>query len=213
MAQYRKPRKHPSREDGEVVTDHDPFGVRSRYGTWRGLVRLGLAHFDHATGRTRELARVNWGQVDRLVFVCRGNICRSAYAEWRARALGLPAASFGISTTTGIGADPDASDAAAARMLDLSLHRTTDAADVALHSGDLIIAMELRHVAWLHRLLVDPQPHQVTLLGLWSHPKRPHIHDPFGLDRSYFDSCFSVIDSAVATLSARFRSPQGHRHG
>ena len=193
-----------------MTSPRDPFGVRRRYGTWRGLVRLGLAHFDHATGRTRALTRVDWDRVDRFVFVCRGNICRSAYAERRARAFGLPAASFGISATTGIGADPDAADAAAARMLDLSPHCATDAADFALYGGDLIVAMELRHIALLHRLPIDPQRQQVTLLGLWSDPKRPHIHDPFGLDRSYFDSCFSVIDSAVATLAARFRGPQRH---
>ena len=216
MAQDRDLAKHPSREDELVAVvrnRRDPFGVRRRYGTWRGLARLGVAQLDCATGRTRAFARVNWDQVDRLVFVCRGNICRSAYAEWRARALRLPAASFGLATTTGVGADPEARRAAAARKLDLSPHRTTAAADFSLCDGDLIVAMELRHVAWVRRLFVDPAPHQVTLLGLWSRPRRPHIQDPYGLDRSYFDSCFSVIDSAVATLSTRLCRPQVHGPG
>jgi protein-tyrosine phosphatase len=216
VVQDRDLAKHPSREDelaAVVRIRRDPFGMRRRYGTWRGLARLGLAQLDCATGRTRVFTRVNWNQVNRLVFVCRGNICRSAYAEWRARALGLPAASFGLATTTGVGADAEARRAAVARNLDLSMHRTTDATDFLLRDGDLVVAMELRHVAWVRRLFTDPEPHQVTLLGLWSRPRRPHIHDPYGLDRPYFDSCFSVIDSAVTALSSRLRRPQGHGPG
>ncbi len=44
---------------------------------------------------------------------------------------------------------------------------------------------------------------QVTLLGLWSRPERPHLHDPHGLADDYFRTCFRLIDSAVEAMVAR----------
>jgi low molecular weight phosphotyrosine protein phosphatase len=58
----------------------------SRHQLYLAAYRLnlgGLRHFEH----------VEWNRVTRLVFVCRGNICRSPYAEVRARRLGLNAIS------------------------------------------------------------------------------------------------------------------------
>jgi hypothetical protein len=49
---------------------------------------------------------------------------------------------------------------------------------------------------------VDSQDRpQVSLLGLWSSPHRPLIFDPYSLHDQYYQTCYTVIDSAIATLT------------
>jgi protein-tyrosine phosphatase len=57
-----------------------PALIHHHFGTARGAVRLGLSYFEQTIGLapTKAPARE---EVTRLVFVCHGNICRSAYAQ------------------------------------------------------------------------------------------------------------------------------------
>ena len=54
------------------------------YGRKQGLLRSLYHSLMDRTGQYTRLGIVDWGRVERLVFVCQGNICRSAYAEARA---------------------------------------------------------------------------------------------------------------------------------
>ena len=101
----------------------DPAGVRARFGTYRGLVRLLLAEVENRSGNFRRFKQIRWESVKRAVFVCHGNICRSPYAARRAEAYGLTVASFGLSAGTGESADPSARRIAARRGVDLADHR------------------------------------------------------------------------------------------
>ena len=170
--------------------------LRVRYGGRRGWARHGATRLLHALGGLRRYEAVDWGRVGRLVFVCQGNLCRSPYAEARARALGLPAASFGLEAG-GEAADPVARAVARRRGLDLGRHRPRPAE--ALRPGDLLLGME----PWQAGRLLDAAPPgaQVSLLGLWARPARPHLQDPYGLPAAYFDTCFAVIDNAVAWVA------------
>ena len=47
--------------------------------------------------RNSGLARPDWNRVDRLVFACLGNICRSAYASTVIGEFGLPTAAYQVS--------------------------------------------------------------------------------------------------------------------
>jgi len=69
--------------------------------------------------------------VDRLVFVCLGNINRSAFAEQVARSLSANTCSIGLSTTTGAPAFDKAIETAPLFGLDLSHHRATNLKDYA----------------------------------------------------------------------------------
>jgi protein-tyrosine phosphatase len=174
--------------------------IRSRFGTHRGLVRLALAVLENRAGALDQFKYLNWSAVDRVVFVCRGNICRSAYAEARARELGLVTASFGLSTSTGGAAYKEVVEEAMKRGIALGVHRSTDAKDFEVRKGDLLIAMEPRQARELLQRFATASC-QFTLLGLWSAPIRPHIHDPYGLSREYLCRCLNLIDSAVASLA------------
>lgn len=183
----------------------DPAGVRSSFGTYRGLIRLALAWLENLTGRYRQFKQIHWGRVARIVFVCHGNICRSPYAEGRAVSFGLPAASFGLSADSAAPADPSACRIAARRGIELVRHCACDAADFELRTGDLLVVMEPRQARRISALLL-PESCQLTLLGLWSRPPRPHIHDPHRLSEAYWERCFDVIDSAVQTIADRIRA-------
>lgn len=166
------------------------------------MMRLWLSLLAQARGDYRVFQRPHWGRVKRLVFVCRGNICRSAYAEARARALGVPSASFGLRAVDGANADADAQRAAARRGLSLAGHRARDAAAYASVSGDLLVAMEPAQARQLAARFGRQADVQVTLLGLWCRPARPHLADPKDLEDAYFDQVCRSIDDAAATLAA-----------
>ncbi len=173
----------------------DAFGGRRgwlQHRGWQMAARLGLL---------RSWRRIDWPRVCRLVFVCQGNICRSAYAERRAATCGLPAISAGLNVRAQ-DAPPSAVQAAADRGLDLAHHRPRPLADWRLAAGDLLVAMEPQQAFELRDAL-GPLDSQITILGLWTKPMRPYLQDPYGLSDAYFRRCFEVIDDGVAALAAR----------
>src|SRR3546814_2718419 len=79
--------------------------IDARFGTTRGVVRLMLSYGETALG----LASIRAPEADevrRLVFVCHGNICRSAFADVAADEAGLNTDSFGLSDVHGAPAHP-----------------------------------------------------------------------------------------------------------
>jgi len=174
-----------------------PAFVQARYGSARGLARLWLA--SAARQRLRRYRDIQWESVERLVFVCTGNICRSPYAQQRAAQSGYPAISIALRGSTGDPANEEAVATARELGIDLAEHRSLAVDDAELRPGDLFVAME----PWQADALAGMGKVQVTLLGLWSTPSRPHLHDPHRLSRRYFRTCFRLIDSGVEALLAR----------
>ena len=178
----------------------DPFAVN--YGTWRGALRLALAHAEVAAGQAA-VAPPDPAAVRRLVFVCHGNICRSAYADGLARRAGLNVASFGLSTSSGKPAWPMVAESALTRGLDLSDHRTTRVEDYVPLPGDYLLGMETRHLRKLAMgALTAGLPR--GLLGSYASPPVPHLHDPYKLDPAYMDVCLVRIERAMAALVTRY---------
>lgn len=155
-------------------------------------MRLALSY-----GQSAFVPRADLSLARRLVFVCHGNICRSAYADVLARETGLRTASFGLSTTSGKTAHPPVQAAARELGVDLSRHRTTAIADFVPEPGDLLLAMEVRQLAKLRR---DPAMLglQMDLLGRFAGV--PHLHDPYLLNEDYLRICLQRIDRAVKRL-------------
>ncbi|MFM9853745.1 MAG: low molecular weight phosphatase family protein [Sphingomonadaceae bacterium] len=174
--------------------------IVARFGSARGAVRLGLSYLQ-VGARLAAIQSADPATITRLVFVCQGNICRSAFAEAVAIRRGAQTASFGLSTHTGGPAHPPAVAVASAMGYDLTSHRTTRVEDYEPLPGDLLLAMEVRQ---LHRLATLPrlaaQPR--NLLGRWS--GTPHLHDPFELDDAYMLTCLKRISIAVDRLVTAF---------
>ena len=178
----------------------------ARFATFRGWVRWLLAMIEWRVGRLQHFAHIDFNAVRRVVFVCQGNICRSPFGEAVARRAGLPTASFGLATSTGMPAFGRAIETAQAQGIDLALHRVTAIEDFVFQSGDLLVVMEVRQARRLLKSRELPGDIQITLLGLWSQPLRPHLHDPFEHGSTYFQFCFQVIESGVKELARRIRS-------
>lgn len=195
MSDLKSMRKAPQRVQSLLAEN---------YGTLRGYVRLALAQLELILGRLDTYRQPDARQTKRLVFVCLGNINRSAFAEWVARTLGATVCSIGLSTTTGAPAFCTAIRTASEFDIDLSAHVATDIADYQYESGDLLLAMEIRHVKQLLDRGIPPRA--IALLGNWSTPKRIHIHDPHTLSDAYYRTCFALIHSAVGHLISELRA-------
>ncbi len=180
--------------------------IDTNHGTARGLVRSMLAQLEYVLGRLENHTHPAAKGVDRLVFVCLGNINRSAFAEHVARSLGANTCSLGLSTTTGAPAFHKAVEIAPQFGLDLTRHHATDLKDYQFRASDLLLAMEIRHVKQL--VAAGIPRHSIALLGHWASPHRIHLHDPHTLSDAYFRTCFTLIHSAVNGLVAEMR----HEH-
>lgn len=188
--------------------------IHSRYGQkkgwalhWAQRLRFGLL-----PSRFFSTQAIEAGPISRVVFVCKGNICRSAFAQ--AYALGFAKLDSQIhflsaglrSGTQGALSPASAQKNALLFGVDLSSHQARPL-DLSRGASPTLIespAQETLFVAfepWQARELAQRYPlAQVTLLGAWSTERRPHLHDPFGLSDAYFQTCFSLIASGVRHL-------------
>lgn len=177
--------------------------IATSFGTFRGFVRFFLGECEYAAGWLQPFVEPQLEGVDRLVFVCLGNINRSAFADVVARGWGARVVSLGLSTTTGAPAFNKAIETAPLYGYDLAEHRAKDFTDYLFRPGDLLLAMEVRHVKELIRRGIPAK--SIALLGHWARPHRIHIHDPYLNSDQYFRTCFAIIHSAVVNLMEDLR--------
>lgn len=170
----------------------------ARYGSRRGMVAAWAHGALYRAGVHRRFRAIDWARVDRLVFVCRGNICRSAFAEIVAREHGIEAASCGLDTHNGKPAHPKAIVAARAKGYDLSRHETTRIESMTPRSSDLFVMMEPAQVGPAMRKTGEECAY--TLAGIWGVPPRPYIHDPYNTQDDYFSACFDFLEGAVLAM-------------
>jgi protein-tyrosine phosphatase len=199
------PNKEATAETPAVYSVKSRFSglISGNFGTHRGLIRLLLGEAEYLAGRLNEFLEPDLYATQRLVFVCLGNINRSPFGEHVATSLGLYSTSIGLATSTGAPAFATAVTTAQRFDIDLTAHKATDFVDYEYREGDLLLAMEIRHV---HRLIaLGIPPTAIALLGHWSTPHRIHIHDPHTLSDTYFRTCFSVINAAVRELAQECR--------
>ena len=143
------------------------------YGGRRAYVAHLCARASYVLGSYRSAQAINWGAVERLVFICHGNICRSPYASARAREFGARAISLGIEALDGVGANEDAARNALPRGIDLKDHRSTRLRASLILPGDLIVVFEPQQLLRVTRQSIIGAA-GITLLGLWTRPVRPH---------------------------------------
>lgn len=170
-----------------------------KYGSPRGFIRTILPQFLNYFGWYRGYKNIEWDKVKRLVFVCKGNICRSAFAEAVARSLNMETVSCGIDTHDGKPANEAAIRVAGNIGYKLGEHKTTKITSLEIKEGDLFIAMEPCQVKFIENLLNDQC--MLTLMGLWQSPYSPYIHDPYGNSDAYVTRCFKYISKSVSEVA------------
>ena len=171
--------------------------LRSTFGSKQGL----LQYFLHLL-RWRFYA-VNYPNIpketQRVVFVCHGNICRSALAKAVADKLSLNADSYGLYTSKNKPANTRMQTVAAKYGYSLEQHQTQTIDSFKLLEGDLILVMDLKQYHAIKNLYGKQAP--VSLLGLWTSSPRAYLHDPYSCGEAYFDTCCRLIEDAVINLN------------
>ena len=179
-----------------------------RYGSRRGFIYTFWYRLLFYLGKYQHYVDVDWRSVDRLVFVCKGNICRSAYAEAVARSLGVNAISCGLDTIENAPANAAAVRTAEKLGINLKQHKTIPLKRTVLKETDLLIAMEPWQVNYLRKNI--NKKYHCSLLGLWGSPRLPHIQDPYGASPTYFENCFTYIQQSVNKLAEKMNAKKGN---
>ncbi|MCK5396505.1 MAG: phosphotyrosine protein phosphatase [Gammaproteobacteria bacterium] len=174
------------------------------YGSRRGCIRSYWYRLLYFTRFYQAYRRIDWSSVERLVFVCKGNICRSAFAEAVAKSEGVDAVSCGLDTIEAAPANVDAIKTAGKMGFNLDGHRTTPITLLTINENDLFIAMEPWQAEYIKAHFHDTNT--CTLLGLWGEPVRPYIHDPYSSTIEYFETCFKYIEKTVYEISSKIKA-------
>ncbi|OUS23398.1 hypothetical protein A9Q98_15050 [Thalassotalea sp. 42_200_T64] len=181
--------------------------INRKFGTYRGMIRLAIETIKMWLGHYSHCEKIDWSKVERLVFVCQGNICRSPYGHILAKNLGIEnVASFGYATTTGRPAAPQAIKVAKERGISLNPHLTTDINNFEFLEGDLLLVMESRHLSKVAACSQQGRNIQVTMLGLWRMPRLALLYDPHNLSDEYFHQCYVSIENATVNAVKKYQA-------
>lgn len=155
--------------------------------------------------------------INRVIFVCTGNICRSPTAEGVARGL---AATHGVdhlfefdsAATHGyhVGKPPDPRTIAAARRrgYDLAPLRARRVTEFDFIRFDYVLAMDRGHLELLQRAC--PQPHQKKLglfLEFGRRFEEDEVPDPYYGGVQGFEHVLDVIEDAATGLILKLSAP------
>ncbi len=144
-------------------------------------------------------------EVQNILVVCVGNICRSPAAEalLAAQCPSLNVFSAGLAAPVGKPADPIMVDIAAAHGIDLGSHISKQLNTKLVMRGDLILVMERRH----KEAIVGRHPEvagKVKLLTHWM--DNEPVMDPYCKPRPFFEASYNVIENAVGLWSDKLRT-------
>jgi protein-tyrosine-phosphatase/predicted ATP-grasp superfamily ATP-dependent carboligase len=140
-----------------------------------------------------------------ILFVCKGNICRSPFAERYARSIlsdSLSIHSSGYFPVSGRPAPEDAITAAAEQHVDLSDHRSQRLDSETVRNADVIFVFDEQN----RRRLVENFPQairKVHMLGSLLQNAPDIIDDPYSGDLATFRITYSRIAKAIDRLVER----------
>lgn len=144
----------------------------------------------------------------RIVFVCTGNICRSAMAEhllrhWSAqRGLGLEVSSCGIAAENWYEMPDAARRLLAAEGVPQFTHKARLATRDALRGADLILAMTRAHADHLTEHFPEFTS-RVRLLREHAGFGESDVEDPMGRPAEVFARCLAVLKESLEALLKR----------
>ena len=157
-----------------------------------------------------------------LLFVCKGNICRSPFAAIAAtrrledagiRDVSCSSAGFKLSGETR--SPRQAVEAARRYGVSLESHRSTALTVGLMQAADAVIVMEAAHLTLLRRRY-PAQRSRIYLLPLYSPEAdrcrgylRYTIVDPYGQPRQAFDVCYARVAKALDGMFATMFGGEG----
>lgn len=146
-----------------------------------------------------------------ILFVCKGNICRSVFAEYRLKMMVKGAGNDYFIRSCGLdasqsGQSPDDAIAMAREYgLDLTNHVPRPVTSSYMDEADIILAMECSQ---LRELKTQYPRHKDKIRPLREFAPFPHnllvnIDDPYGWDIPAFRKSFTIIDKSLLGLIKR----------
>jgi protein-tyrosine-phosphatase len=149
------------------------------------------------------------GRMPSIVFVCYGNICRSAFAErLLSRALGplidkISVRSAGTYQIAGRSSPNEAIQAARHHRADLAGHRSQFITSQILDAATVLIVFDRSNIETLNSQFMKIKC-PIILLGslTCSGGANENIADPYGGGPAMFDRAFALIAQGVAVLQA-----------
>lgn len=139
--------------------------------------------------------------MDKIIFICTGNTCRSPMAEGLFRALdgqertGLTAQSAGLFAHEGLPASENAVKAAAELGADLSAHHARQLTPEIAKEAKYLVCMTAAHYDRLVEALPWAEDKVFTLAP-------EDVSDPFGGDLETYRACAAQLKQAVDNLIA-----------
>jgi protein-tyrosine-phosphatase len=161
------------------------------------------------------------GKASQILFVCKGNVCRSAMAEYISRKIAhnyklenIKFYSRGLEVSKKNPAEQNAILVCKENGIDLSAHRSTSLSDDDMYTSDIVITMEYKQSRYLRRkypLLKD----KIILLPFFMNKRSiglnsMSIKDPYGRPIYDFEHCYNYIFSCINNL---FYQMKANREG
>jgi protein-tyrosine phosphatase len=146
------------------------------------------------------------GGISHILFVCKGNICRSPFAEHLLRSRienrEIIIESAGINVERPTVPPYEAIQAGKRFGVDLSAHRAKSISECCLKTADLIIVMEYNHLLWISAMYHEAMKRTCLLrsFALFPYSYFCNIDDPYGLGQEAFYKCFSLIEKSTTGL-------------
>lgn len=170
---------------------------------------------DHPATNLEEVTAAVGG-VDRILFLCWGNVCRSPLAEGylagRLEATGIDDVSV---QSAGLGAVADrpspetAVEAAAAYDVDIADHRSKLACTAQVEASDVVFVMDYYNYYLLVTRYPEAAGRTFFLGALLGDEASTTIPDPHGKGREAFDDAYAAIVDSVDRLVESLSEPSG----
>lgn len=145
----------------------------------------------------------------KIMFICTGNICRSAMAEGMMKKLikenniDAEVYSCGIYAETGNDPTYNAQEAASEYGADISNHRATNIRDSKIEEMDIILCATISHkqsVLYLHPELEGKVFTMKEYAKLNKNGQDMDIKDPWGYDEFVYRKCASEIEECLEKI-------------
>ena len=177
--------------------------LKKKYGSTRGALKFSRYYLGYFFSKKYSTDRKSQYAYKRVVFLCSGNICRSALAEVIFRNMSsIPTCSFGLHGDTGSTAPGDFITAAnLAAGAQLENHKSTSLNDFSPKADDLYVCMEPLHIKLLKEKLCLPKRSSIILLGMVWPGKTPYLHDPYNAHPVFKERISLTIKSCTIALA------------
>lgn len=138
----------------------------------------------------------------KVMFVCKGNICRSAFAEiyFNNKMPEIKTVSCGYYHKANRSSPKHAVEAAALLNIDLSNHKSKLITENLIQSVDLIITFDKDNITSICALSPDAK-NKIYPLRCMVNDEFLYINDPYNKSLDFFTNTFGIIGSALDNIS------------